>query len=74
MAAVSCAAQVYEFVARETTMIFGGNALFEGGPGDKIEPAVAQVKGYQIPAGAEDIMDDSAARMIFKMAKATARL
>ncbi len=34
-----------ELCAREATMIFGGNALMIGGVGDKIECAVAQVKG-----------------------------
>jgi hypothetical protein len=40
--------KVYEHCARETTMVFGGNALYAGGVGDKIEPAVSQVKGYQV--------------------------
>lgn len=66
--------RVYEHCARETTMIFGGNALYSGGVGDKIEPAVTQVKGYQIPAGAEDVMDDFGARTIFKLAKLVAKL
>lgn len=39
------ASKVLELCAREATMIFGGNALMCGGVGDKIECAVAQVKG-----------------------------
>jgi alkylation response protein AidB-like acyl-CoA dehydrogenase/predicted heme/steroid binding protein len=58
--------KVYEHCARESTMIFGGNALYMGGVGRKVEVAVAQVKGYQIPAGAEDVMDDFAGRVAFK--------
>jgi len=55
-------------------MIFGGNALYEKGVGSKIEPAVVQVKGYQIPAGAEDVMDDYAARAAFRRAIRFAKL
>jgi len=66
--------KVYELCARETTQIFGGNALYVGGPGNKIEVAVQQVKAYQIPGGAEDILDDFAARVAFKMASAVAKL
>eukprot|EP01065_Artemidia_motanka_P015962 TRINITY_DN19687_c0_g1_i1.p1 TRINITY_DN19687_c0_g1~~TRINITY_DN19687_c0_g1_i1.p1 ORF type:complete len:529 (+),score=169.70 TRINITY_DN19687_c0_g1_i1:47-1588(+) len=65
--------KVYERCAREATMIFGGNALVAGSAGWKIENAVAQVKAYQIPAGAEDVMDDFAARDMVKRA-ASARL
>jgi len=66
--------KVYEFCARETTHVFGGNALYMNGVGRKIEPAVLQVKGYAIPAGAEDIMDDYGARSAFKWAKLVASL
>ena len=31
--------------------VFGGNSMYIGGPGDRIETMVQQVKGYQIPAG-----------------------
>lgn len=65
---------MYEYCARETTMIFGGNSLYMNGSGRKIESAVAQVKAYQIPAGAEDVMDDYAARAAFKSALAFAKL
>jgi len=65
---------VYEYCAREATMIFGGNALYTNGVGRKIECAVAQVKGYQIPAGAEDVMDDFAARTALKRAIKIAKL
>ena len=54
--------KAYELCARECTQVFGGNALYMGGVGTKIVNAVAQVKGYQIPGGAEDVMDDFAAR------------
>jgi hypothetical protein len=40
-----------------------------GGPGRIVEPAVGQVKGYQIPGGAEDVMDDFGGRMAFKRAR-----
>ena len=66
--------QVYELCARETTQIFGGNALYIGGVGSRIEAAVMQVKAYQIPAGAEDVMDDYAARTAFKLARKHAKL
>jgi hypothetical protein len=66
--------QVYEFCARETTMIFGGNALYCNGVGKKIETAVSQVKGYQIPAGAEDVLDDFGARAAIKRAVKIAKL
>ena len=66
--------KVYELCARETTMVFGGNALMHGGPGDKIVDAVAQVKAYQIPAGSEDVLDDFGARTIFKLTKMMANL
>jgi len=68
------ASKVYEYCARETTQIFGGNALYVDGVGKRIEAAVGQVKGYQIPAGAEDVMDDFAARVAFKTAAKIARL
>ena len=35
---------------------------------------VASVKGYAIPAGAEDVMDDFRTRAAFKLARATAKL
>jgi len=44
------------------------------GVGRKIEASVSQVKGYQIPAGAEDVMDDYAGRVVFKMARDMAKL
>lgn len=36
------------------------------GPGQKIEMAVNQVKAYQIPAGAEDVMIDFAGKALLK--------
>jgi len=66
--------KVYEYCARETTMIFGGNALYINGVGRKIVLAVGQVKSYQIPAGAEDVMDDFASRVAFKTALKMAKL
>ncbi len=68
------ASKTYEHCARETTMIFGGNALYVDGVGRKIETAVGQVKAYQIPAGAEDVLDDYAARSAFKAALKIAKL
>jgi hypothetical protein len=61
--------KVYEYCARETTMIFGGNSMYANGPGKRIVDAVQFVKAYQIPAGAEDVMDDFAGKMIFKRSK-----
>eukprot|EP01104_Vermistella_antarctica_P002493 TRINITY_DN12731_c0_g1_i1.p1 TRINITY_DN12731_c0_g1~~TRINITY_DN12731_c0_g1_i1.p1 ORF type:complete len:523 (-),score=99.77 TRINITY_DN12731_c0_g1_i1:19-1587(-) len=75
MALLKCqASKTYEYCARETTHIFGGNALCFTGVGSKVENAVSQVKGYAIPAGAEDIMDDFAARVAFKMAGMMAKM
>jgi alkylation response protein AidB-like acyl-CoA dehydrogenase len=70
----SQASKTFEFCARETTHIFGGNALHQDSVGRKIERMVASVKGYAIPAGAEDIMDDFAARTAFRLAKMSAKL
>ena len=49
-------------------MVFGGNALYAG-VGKRIESAVQAVKAYQIPAGAENVLDDFAGRTIFKASK-----
>jgi alkylation response protein AidB-like acyl-CoA dehydrogenase len=68
------ATKTLEHCARETTHIFGGNALHMDSAGRHIERMVASVKGYAIPGGAEDIMDDFAARTMIKLAKATAKL
>jgi len=66
--------KVYEHCAREVTMIFGGNALYMNSVGRKIEGAVNQVKFYQIPGGAEDVMDDYAARVAFKKMHSLSKL
>jgi len=66
--------KTYELCARETTHVFGGNALCMDGVGRKIEFSVEQVKGYQIPAGAEDIMDDFGARVAFKRTQMLGKL
>lgn len=66
--------RVYEQVVRETTHVFGGNSMLVGGVGDKIEGATMQVKGYAIPGGAEDVLEDFAARAIFKLTALTANL
>eukprot|EP00760_Papus_ankaliazontas_P034218 PhM_4_TR7050/c0_g1_i1/m.84493 len=63
-----------ETVARETTHIFGGNSMHMTGLGKRIEPMVNSVKGYAIPAGAEDVMDDFAARQAFRLALRVAKL
>jgi alkylation response protein AidB-like acyl-CoA dehydrogenase/predicted heme/steroid binding protein len=68
------ASKSMELCARETTHVFGGNALHKDSVGRKIEMMVAFVKGYAIPAGAEDVMDDFAARSVFRLAAATAKL
>jgi len=66
--------KVYEYVARETTMIFGGNSIMQGSLGERIEVAVNQVKGYQIPAGAEDILDNFSGKTAFRLAKQFGKL
>jgi len=68
------AALVYERCARHALHVFGGNAVQARGVGHKVEPALAQSKGFLIPAGAQDVMDDFAARQCFKLAKQVARL
>ncbi len=60
------ASRCYEACARSTTMVLGGNALYADGVGARVEPAVAQVKAQQIPAGAEDVMMDYAGRVMLK--------
>jgi hypothetical protein len=40
---------------KKNNCVYIGNALRAGGVGELVEGAVAQVKGYQIPAGAEDV-------------------
>ena len=66
--------KTFEFCARESVHIFGGNSLHHGSVGARVEPMVAQVKGYAIPAGAEDIMDDFGARVALKLALQMAKL
>jgi alkylation response protein AidB-like acyl-CoA dehydrogenase len=66
--------KTFEYCARESVHIFGGNSMHAGGVGKRIEPMAASVKGYAIPAGAEDVMDDYGARAAFKMAKKMAKL
>lgn len=61
--------KVLDICAEESTHIFGGNALYLTGPGKKIEPMKFVVRAYQIPAGAENVMDDFAGRVIFKAHK-----
>jgi len=68
------ASKTYDLCARETTHVFGGQALYVSGVGQRIESAVGQVKGYQIPGGAEDILDDFGARAAFKWARTLAKL
>jgi alkylation response protein AidB-like acyl-CoA dehydrogenase len=63
-----------ELCARESVHVFGGNSMHHNGVGARIEPMLASVKGYAIPAGAEDIMDDYASRTAFKLAAAMAKL
>jgi len=68
------ASLVYERCARHALHVFGGNAVQARGVGHRVEPALAQSKGFLIPAGAQDVMDDFAARQCFKLAKQVARL
>jgi alkylation response protein AidB-like acyl-CoA dehydrogenase len=66
--------KTFELCARESVHIFGGNSLHAGSVGSRVEPMVGQVKGYAIPAGAEDIMDDFGARVALKLALQMAKL
>eukprot|EP01013_Petalomonas_cantuscygni_P004266 TRINITY_DN14597_c0_g1_i1.p1 TRINITY_DN14597_c0_g1~~TRINITY_DN14597_c0_g1_i1.p1 ORF type:complete len:545 (+),score=124.06 TRINITY_DN14597_c0_g1_i1:54-1637(+) len=68
------ASKVYEEVASLTTHIFGGNALYQDGVGKRIEAVQLAVKGYSIPGGAEDILEDFAARQAFRQAISMARM
>lgn len=63
-----------ELCARESVHIFGGNSMHAGGVGYRIEPMMGQYKGYAIPAGAEDIMDDYGARAALRLAVQMAKL
>jgi alkylation response protein AidB-like acyl-CoA dehydrogenase len=65
---------VYERCARHSLHVFGGNAVMMRGPGHRVEPALGQSKGYLIPGGALDIMDDFGARQAFKLAQQVAKL
>ncbi len=66
--------KTFELCARESVHIFGGNALHVGSVGGRIEPMTLGVKGYAIPAGAEDIMDDYGAKVALKLALQMAKL
>lgn len=68
------AGQAYSEAAQMTTHVFGGNALWQDGPGRLIEHAVMTAKGYQIPAGAVMVMHDYAARQMVRRYKAASKL
>jgi alkylation response protein AidB-like acyl-CoA dehydrogenase len=68
------ASLVYERCARHSLHVFGGNGAQMKGVGHKVEPALLQTKGYLIPAGAADILDDFGARQAFRLAKMVAKL
>ena len=60
-------AEVYERVALESVRVFGGQALQNGSRGSRVVGALGQTKGYTIPAGANDILDDFWARNAIRM-------
>ncbi|GBG30280.1 Medium-chain specific acyl-CoA dehydrogenase, mitochondrial [Hondaea fermentalgiana] len=57
---------VYEYCARETTHIFGGNSLDSRSVGRRIQPLAAATKGYVIPAGATLIMEQQMTKLAMK--------
>ena len=58
--------------SRQAVHVFGGYGLQSTGPGAKVEMLSKQVHGLAIPGGAEDILDDFAARAAFKMVSSRA--
>jgi len=70
---VQCS-RTFELCARQAVHIFGGYGLQSSGPGEKVEALSKQVPAMAIPGGSEDIMDDFAARALFKMAELTAKI
>lgn len=65
---------VYERCARHCTHIFGGNSLQIDSAGGRVESSLIQMKGYLIPAGAADILDDFTVRTVFRLASNIAKL
>ena len=68
------ASRTFELCARQSVHIFGGYGLQSTGPGAKVEALSKQVHGLAIPGGAEDILDDFAARAAFKMASLVSKI
>ena len=68
------ASRTFELCARQAVHVFGGYGLQSTGPGAKVEMLSKQVHGLAIPGGAEDILDDFAARAAFKMAALVSKI
>ena len=68
------ASRTFELCARQSVHIFGGYGLQSTGPGAKVEALSKQVHGLAISGGAEDILDDFAARAAFKMASLVSKI
>jgi alkylation response protein AidB-like acyl-CoA dehydrogenase/predicted heme/steroid binding protein len=68
------ASYVYQRCEKHATHIFGGLSLQENSRGELVELATGQVKGYLIPAGAADILDDFTVRKALGMAERLANL
>eukprot|EP00472_Partenskyella_glossopodia_P001488 CAMPEP_0197530298 /NCGR_PEP_ID=MMETSP1318-20131121/31384_1 /TAXON_ID=552666 /ORGANISM="Partenskyella glossopodia, Strain RCC365" /LENGTH=539 /DNA_ID=CAMNT_0043086059 /DNA_START=53 /DNA_END=1669 /DNA_ORIENTATION=+ len=58
--------KVMEYCAREAAQIFGGASFVRGGVGEKIERLYREVRGYAIPGGSEEILEDFAIRQAQK--------
>ncbi len=56
------ATRTMEFVARETSQVFGGKAYVRGGRGGIVERVYREVRVYAIGGGSEEIMLDLASR------------
>lgn len=60
--------QTLEFCAREALHVFGGAAYVRSGVGERVERIYRDAQAFSIPAGAETIMTDYAARTMVKQA------
>jgi len=58
------ASKTYEYCARESSQIFGGNSIVKEGKGKKIESAYRGVRAMAIPGGSEEILLDFAMRQV----------
>ena len=56
------ATKVYEFCARESSQILGGNSFIRGGHGERVERLYREVRVNAIGGGSEEILLDLAMR------------